>query len=97
MIDTSVKLRAFNEPPLSFSNTSSWADPLLATRISVNLGHGLSVTAYGDLGGLDVGSHFTWQAVGMLNYAIRKNLVVSAGYRQLAVDYRDPAADWISA
>ena len=89
VIDTRVKLRAFDEPILSYSNTLSWADPLLATRVSAKLGRGFSVTAYGDLGGFDVGSHFTWQAVGTLDYAIQSNLVVSAGYRHLNVDYRN--------
>ena len=89
VIDTRVRLRAFDQPLLSLSSTTSWGDPLLAARVSAALGHGLSVTAYGDVGGFDVGSHFTWQAVGTLDYAIRRNLTVSAGYRHLAVDYRE--------
>lgn len=35
-----------------------------------------------------MGSEFTWQLLAVVNYQLRDNIYVSAGYRQLSVDYR---------
>ena len=36
----------------------------------------------------NVGAEFTWQLLAVVNYQLRDNIYVSAGYRQLSVDYR---------
>lgn len=41
------------------------------------------------MGGLDVGSKFTWQIHDSPNYQVKENIFVSVGYRHLSVDYRD--------
>lgn len=35
-----------------------------------------------------MGSEFTWQLQAVVNYQLRDNIYVSAGYRQLSVGYR---------
>lgn len=77
------------EPSLEYSQTASWVDPVLVGRLSAQLGGPWSVTLVGDIGGFDVGSQFTWQAIATVNYQWNENLALRAGYRALAVDYED--------
>lgn len=72
-----------------YSRAASWVDPVLVGRLSAQLGGPWSVTLVGDIGGFDVGSQFTWQAIGTVNYQWNRNLALRAGYRVLSVDYQD--------
>lgn len=73
---------------LTYSQSENWVDPLLAGRISARLGGPWSLTLVGDVGGFDVGSRVTWQAIGTVNYRWNENLSLRAGYRALGVDYQ---------
>lgn len=66
-----------------------FADAILAVRANVPLGPRWSVIAYGDIGVFQIGSHATSQFLLTVNYQLNDNIYLSAGYRELSVDYRD--------
>lgn len=73
---------------LEHSEAENWLDPVLAARLIARLGGPWSMTLIGDVGGFDVGSRLTWQALGTVNYRWNENWMLHAGYRALHVDYR---------
>lgn len=83
-IRTSVNV----SPLLDETFKKSFTDPIVALRWRHQFTPRWSSLVYADLGGFDVGSKFTWQALVSLNYQVRDNIYVSAGYRQLNVDVR---------
>jgi hypothetical protein len=74
---------------LSFSDSQNWVDPLVGGRILANLSPKISVSIGGDVGGWNTGSVLDYQIVGALGYRIKPAVVLQAGYRYLAVDYRN--------
>jgi hypothetical protein len=78
-------------PPLgkffSTSGTVEWWDPVIGGRVSVPLIKTLSFDVMGDVGGFNVGSELTWQALPMLNWRFTKWGSIQAGYRWLYTDY----------
>lgn len=75
--------------PARVARERSFADPVVAARVNLRLAPGWSLLAYGDVGGAGVGSRFTSQVVATVNYAVSERFYLSAGYRQLHVDYRE--------
>lgn len=63
-------------------------DPILAARMNIVLAPQWSTILYADFGGFGAGSENTGQILATANYQVRGNLWLSAGYRQLNVDYR---------
>lgn len=79
-----------NVPGLASAKSStSFVDPVVAARWRYDIAPRWSTLLYADLGGLGVGSDFTWQLHGSVNYQVKENVFVSVGYRHLSVDYRD--------
>ena len=79
-----------NVPGLaSAQSNTSFVDPVVAARWRYDIAPRWSTLLYADMGGLDVGSKFTWQVHGSVNYQVKENIFVSLGYRHLSVDYRD--------
>lgn len=77
-------------PPLdlSFSDTMSWAEPLVGGRVRAELSPRWSAIVHGDAGGFGAGSESTWQFLVTANYQVSNHLFLSAGYRRLTFDYR---------
>lgn len=73
---------------IAYGVSQSWLDPVLMGRVSARLGGPWSMVLVGDVGGFDVGSRFTWQALATLNYQWNEKLALRAGYRALSVDYQ---------
>lgn len=65
-----------------------FVDPIMAVRANVALAPRWSAILYADAGGFGAGSERTIQILATLNYQVNDNLWISAGYRQLDVDYR---------
>ncbi|WP_287884089.1 MULTISPECIES: hypothetical protein [Paracoccus] len=65
-----------------------FVDPILAARANIALAPQWSAILYADIGGFGAGSENTSQILATVNYQVNDNLWVSAGYRQLSVDYR---------
>lgn len=74
---------------ISASPTFSFTDPIIALRANIQLAPQWSTILYGDFGGFGVGSEQTSQFVATVNYQMRDDIFLSAGYRVLSVDYRE--------
>jgi hypothetical protein len=79
------------EGTLSASGNVSWVDPVIGARLRHQLAPQWNLVVSGDVGGFDVGSRFSWQAIGALDYEFKrtKGVVWSGmiGYKALYVDY----------
>lgn len=72
----------------SARSRTTFVDPVVAVRWRYDFAPRWSSLAYVDAGGFGVGSDFTWQLLGTINYQVRDNFYLSLGYRHLHVDYR---------
>jgi hypothetical protein len=73
---------------IKFSASQNWVDPLVGGRITGYLSPKVVVTIAGDVGGWGTGSQLDYQIVAALGYRIKPAVILQAGYRYLAVDYR---------
>lgn len=62
-------------------------DRFVATRINAQVAPRLATLIQGDVGGFGVGSDFTYQVTGTINYTLSDGFVISAGWRHLHLDY----------
>lgn len=73
------------------SGDVTWVDPLVGLRLRHRFTPQLDMVLRGDVGGFGVGSRFSWQAMGSVNWEFARTESVSwsamAGYRALYVDY----------
>jgi hypothetical protein len=76
-------------PPKQFTLDRHWIDPFLGASGVYTWSTRWSVYARGDAGGFDVGSSFTWQGIGLVNYRASDLITLRAGWRQLDVDFRE--------
>lgn len=74
---------------VSLAPDKTFVDPIVAARLNAGIAPRLSAIVHADIGGFGVGSDFTYQLVGTLNYRIGQSTYVSAGWRHLSVDYED--------
>jgi hypothetical protein len=88
-IDSTAEIRVAGAPFAGASSTLAWVDPVLAFRLRADLAPALSALVVADVGGLGLGSRGTFQLAATLNLAVAEGVFVSAGYRHLAVDYRE--------
>ena len=85
--------------PSAFANSGdvTWFDPLVGLRLRHRFSPQTDMVLRGDVGGFDVGSKFSWQAMGYINWEFKRteSAVWSAmmGYRALYVDYAPTAPD----
>jgi hypothetical protein len=73
----------------SAADEEFWADPVIGFRGHVDLGRGLFLAPFADIGGFGVGSELTWQIGSTVGYQVKDWLSVRVGYRHLKVDYED--------
>lgn len=73
---------------IGFSHTESWIDPVIGARMNAKISGPWSVTLAGDVGGSGAGSDLTWQLQGTVNFQKNDKFAFYAGYRVLAVDYK---------
>jgi hypothetical protein len=64
-----------------------WFDPLIGARLRVDLPTGFLFIGQADIGGFDLGSDFTWEAIAVAGYRFNERVSVQAGYRHMEVDY----------
>lgn len=67
----------------------TWLDPLIAARVHAPLGGKWSFNAYGDLGGIILGSDLTWQGAATIDYKLSRKMTLGAGWRYFKVNYDD--------
>lgn len=71
------------------SKGDSWTDPVVGITARYPLNDTWSLGVRGDVGGFGIGSDLTWQMMATVNWKVRDNLEVVAGYRYLDADYED--------
>ncbi|MCE2873336.1 MAG: porin [Xanthomonadales bacterium] len=71
------------------SKGDSWTDPVVGVTARYPLNDTWSLGVRGDVGGFGIGSDLTWQMMATVNWKVRDNLEVVAGYRYLDADYED--------
>ena len=90
---TYLDLKLDFKPGPHFSGDQDWVDPIVGARTIWELSDRWSVTAFGDIGGFNVGSDFSWQAAGLVGYSFSlfgdNDARVLAGYRALHQDYKN--------
>jgi len=79
-------------PGQSINRSSSWGDPLFGGRYHIDLPsgflpNGFALTAYGDVGGFDLGAHTDWQLIGTVDYTPAPWINLHLGYRSLNFSY----------
>lgn len=76
---------------LAASGDVTWFDPLIGLRLRHRFSPQADVVLRGDVGGFGVGSKFSWQVMGYVNWEFARTESVAwnvmAGYRALYVDY----------
>lgn len=71
----------------SVERRAGWGDPLIGGRYHFDFGNGFGLSAYGDIGGFDLGAHTDWQVVGTVDYALNSWINLHVGYRSLNFNY----------
>jgi hypothetical protein len=69
------------------SGRKEWVDPFVGARMRLDLNDKFSLSLRGDVGGFDVGSKFTYNAVGLVGYNISRVVSLWLGYRVMGVNY----------
>lgn len=73
----------------SGDDTEEWVDPFVGLRASFPLNDELQLSLRGDVGGFNVGSDFSYNAVAALLWQAFDDGNLAAGYRVLDADYDD--------
>lgn len=80
---------------VSLAPGKTFIDPVIATRVNAPLAPRLSALVHADIGGFGVGSDFTYQVTGTLNYRAGRQFYVSAGWRHLHLNYKDAGTRFV--
>lgn len=72
---------------ISDSGDKAWIDPIVGFRCHRDLNDKFFVRALADIGGFNVSSDLTWQAMTAVGYRINDQASVALGYRALSTDY----------
>jgi len=71
------------------SADKTWVDPIIGARFQSALSEKFFFRALGDIGGFDVSSDLTWQAMAGFGYRVMDNGAFLLGYRGIGTDYTD--------
>lgn len=77
---------------VSAAKTIDWWDPLVGLRLRHKAAPGQELVLQGDIGGFDVGSKLTWQALATYNFQTQFlgfKLNNYIGYRAISIDYEE--------
>lgn len=77
-------------PPGNNRNrTEDWIDPMIGLRYFYHFNDKWLLALRGDIGGFEVGSDFTWNVIGLIQWQPWKYAGILAGYRVLDQDYEE--------
>ncbi len=68
-------------------------DPIVGTRLMVDLTEKIRLIVRGDIGGFGVGSDFIWNLTTFFGYELWQNRRLLLGYHFLDVDFEDGSGD----
>lgn len=71
------------------SGSKTWVDPIIGVRFQQGLSEKVFLRGVMDVGGFDVQSDLTWQALAMLGYRLSDSSNIGLGYRGIGTDYTD--------
>jgi len=71
----------------SRSQTETWYDPIIVTRLTTDFREKWELQFRGDIGGFGIGSDLTWQLQGYVGYRFSDLFLLTAGYRVIYMDF----------
>jgi hypothetical protein len=77
--------------------SESWVEPLIGTRVGLDLSDHWALAAEGNVGGFGVGSDLAWNVQGFLGYRttlLGRETTFALGYRALSQDYDHHDFEW---
>jgi hypothetical protein len=77
--------------------SESWVDPLVGSRIGLDLSDSWAIAGEANVGGFGVGSDFTWNVQAFVGYRTTlfgRDTTFALGYRALSQDYDDGDFEW---
>jgi opacity protein-like surface antigen len=88
-METDVDIQGKGPGARSYSDSASktWVDPIIGFRVHHDLTDKFFVRALADIGGFNISSDLTWQAMASLGYRINAKASVGLGYRAIGTDY----------
>lgn len=86
---TSMDLKFKLGPLPDLKGDQDWVDPILGLRWFWHFADKWTLLLRGDIGGFGVGSDFTWNGVGFIDFKPWKHVSLFGGYRVLYQDYQD--------
>jgi hypothetical protein len=81
----------------TFDSSETWVDPLIGSRIGLDLTDHWTIAGEGNLGGFGVGADFTWNAQALVAYRTTlfgRPTAFGLGYRALYQDYHNGDFEW---
>jgi hypothetical protein len=81
----------------TFDSSETWVDPLIGSRIALDLTDRWTIGGEGNFGGFDVGADFTWNAQALVAYRATlfgRATTFGFGYRALYQDYHHGNFEW---
>jgi hypothetical protein len=88
-METDVDIQGKGPGGESYSDSAdkTWVDPIIGFRVHHDLTDKFFVRTLADIGGFDISSDLTWQAMISLGYRINDKASVGLGYRAISTDY----------
>lgn len=88
-----VDLEVSRDRVIAKSGSVDWIDPFIGARVRYQMAPGQLVVVRGDVGGFDIGSDFTWHAIGTYEFKLFEragyDFDAYIGYKALSVDYSE--------
>jgi opacity protein-like surface antigen len=76
-------------PGRTFRRREEWVDPIVGGRLRWDIDEKLAAAVRFDFGGFDIGegSNLTWNLLAGIDYRLKENMSLKAGYRIFDIDY----------
>lgn len=73
----------------TFRGRQEWVDPIIGGRLKWDIDEKLAAAVRADFGGFDIGegSKLTWNLLAGIDYKLKENMSLKAGYRIFDLDY----------
>ncbi|MCH6199518.1 hypothetical protein MMU07_08010 [Aquiflexum sp. LQ15W] len=94
-VDALINQPSIGEPVIrtfSTSQTETWYDPIIVTRLTTEFKEKWELQFRGDIGGFGIGSDLTWQLQGYVGYRFSDLFLLTAGYRVIYMDFESGQA-----
>lgn len=88
IIDMDVEVDVVGRP-LKVIGSQGWLDPMIGARWLWDMADKWKLSLRGDIGGFGVGSDFSWDLIGLIQYKPWEHVSIVGGYRVMDIDYED--------